>query len=55
MLENDLRVFELRRDIKPIKRSAVIRGDDDLLLDQKKRRLVSNVVTSTALESNPKN
>ncbi|CUS25087.1 LAQU0S26e00738g1_1 [Lachancea quebecensis] len=54
MLENDQRVFELRRDIKPIKRSAVIIGDDDLFVDQKKRRLISNVIASTALESNPK-
>ncbi|SCU78223.1 LAFA_0A05578g1_1 [Lachancea sp. 'fantastica'] len=51
ILKQDLRVFELRRDIKPVKRALGIKGEDDhLLVDAKKRKLVSSVVLSAPVE-----
>lgn len=52
MLEKDRQIFELRRDIKPLKRSLGIRGEDEDLVSHKKRRLTSNVIMTNASEIN---
>ncbi|CEP63497.1 Epl1p LALA0_S08e03818g [Lachancea lanzarotensis] len=55
ILDQDLRVLELRRDIKPVKRALGIKGEDDnLLVDTKKRKLVSKVILSTPVETTSK-
>ncbi|SCU81390.1 LANO_0B02916g1_1 [Lachancea nothofagi CBS 11611] len=54
-LNNDIRIFELRRDIKPVKQSLGIKGEDDsLLVDARRRKLVSNVVMHSPQETNAK-
>lgn len=50
MLESDIRTFELREKIKPVKRTLDIHDDDELLVDPKKRRLTSNVVVASTPE-----
>ncbi|AAS53891.2 AFR520Wp [Eremothecium gossypii ATCC 10895] len=46
MLLRDREIFQLRCDIKTVKRGLGIKGEDELLISQKRRKLVSNVITN---------
>lgn len=46
MLQKDMHIFQLRCDIKPLKRELKIKKDDEDLVSHKKSKLVSSVVTN---------